>query len=77
MIMKMIRIVKVERNKKLLSPLVLSDRKKIKIFFLERRGLLIPASTSMYNQFLQWNKQAKGIQSYDDVLLWALAYRAK
>jgi hypothetical protein len=67
----------IERNKKLLSPLVLSDRKKIKIFFLERRGLLIPASTSMYNQFLQWNKQAKGIQSYDDVLLWALAYRAK
>jgi len=24
---------------------------------------------------LQWNKQAKGMESYDDVLLWALAYR--
>ena len=67
----------IERNKRLLSPLVLADRKKIKLFFLERQGLLIPASTSMYNQFLQWNKQAKGIESYDDVLLWALAYRAK
>ncbi len=67
----------VERNKALLSPLVLADRKKIKLFFLEKQGLLIPASTSMYNQFLQWNKQAKGMESYDDVLLWALAYRSK
>lgn len=66
-----------ERNKNLLSPKVLADRKKIKVFFLARQGLLIPASTSLYNQFLLWNKQAKGIDSYDDVLLWALAYRAK
>jgi hypothetical protein len=66
-----------ERNKNLLSPKVLADRKKIKVFFLARQGFLIPASTSMYNQFLLWNKQAKGINSYDDVLLWALAYRAK
>jgi hypothetical protein len=66
-----------ERNKNLLSPKVLADRKKIKLFFLERQGLLIPASTSMYNQFLLWNKQVNGIKSYEDVLLWALAYRAK
>lgn len=66
-----------ERNKLLLSPKVLADRKKIKLFFLERQGLLIPASTSLYNQFLQWNKQAKGIDSYEEVLLWALAYRSK
>jgi len=67
----------IDRNKHLLSPKVLADRKKIKLFFLERQGLLIPASTSMYNQFLQWNKQSKGIESYNDVLLWALAYRSK
>jgi len=66
-----------ERNKNLLSQKVLADRKKIKVFFLARQGFLIPASTSMYNQFLLWNKQAKGINSYEDVLLWALAYRAK
>ena len=66
----------VARNKSLLSPVVLADRKKIKLFFIERQDLLIPASTSMYNQFLQWNKQAKGIESYNDVLLWALAYRS-
>jgi len=67
----------IDRNKHLLSAKVLEDRKKIKLFFLERQGLLIPASTSMYNQFLQWNKQSKGIESYNDVLLWALAYRSK
>lgn len=67
----------VARNKNLLSPAVLADRKKIKLFFLERQDLLIPASTTMYNQFLQWNKQANGIESYNDVLLWALAYRTK
>ena len=67
----------VNRNKSLLSPLVLADRKKIKLFFLERQDKLIPASTSLYNQFLLWNKQSKGIESYNDVLLWALAYRGK
>jgi hypothetical protein len=66
-----------DRNKQMLSPKVLADRKKIKLFFLERQGLIIPASTSMYNQFLQWNKQTKGIESYNDVLLWTLAYRSK
>jgi hypothetical protein len=66
-----------ERNKHLLSPQVVADRKKIKLFFLARQGLLIPASTSLYHQFLLWNKQAKGINSYEEVLLWALAYRAK
>jgi len=67
----------VNRNKSLLSPSVLADRKKIKLFFLERQDLLIPASTSLYNQFLQWNKQSKGIESYNDVILWAIAYRDK
>jgi len=64
----------VNRNKALLDPKVIADRKKIKDFFIQRQQLLIPASTSLYDQFLQWNKQAKGIKSYDEVLLWVLAY---
>jgi hypothetical protein len=67
----------VKRNKHLLAPNVLEDRRKIKAFFMERSGRLIPASVSIYDQFLQLNKQVKGIQSYNDVLLWALAYRAQ
>ena len=64
----------VNRNKTLLDAKVIEDRKKIKEFFIQRQHLLLPASTSLYDQFLQWNKQAKGIKSYDEVLLWVLAY---
>jgi hypothetical protein len=64
----------VNRNKALLDPKVIEDRKKIIDFFIQRQQLLLPASTSLYDQFLQWNKQAKGIKSYDEVLLWVLAY---
>jgi hypothetical protein len=67
----------IARNKQLLSPLVISDRKQIRNFFLRKQELLIPGSTQLYNQFLQWNHQAKGIESYNDVLLWALVYKKK
>ena len=64
----------VNRNKAMLDSKVIGDRKKIKDFFIQRKHLLLPASTSLYDQFLQWNKQANGIKSYDEVLLWVLAY---
>lgn len=67
----------IARNKQLLSPLVITDRKQIRNFFLRKQELLIPGSTQLYNQFLQWNHQAKGIESYNDVLLWALVYKKK
>ncbi|NCW11670.1 MAG: DUF3810 domain-containing protein [Chitinophagia bacterium] len=63
----------VARNKKLLSPQVLEDRKKIKAFFQERMGERIPGTEQLYDQFLIWNQQSRGIESYNDVLLWALA----
>ncbi len=65
----------IARNKKLLNPKVLADRKQIRDFFSRKQDLQIPGSTQLYNQFLQWNKQAKGIESYNDVLLWSLAYK--
>ncbi len=67
----------VERNKKLLHPSVIEDRKFIRNFFLKKQDLQIKGSSEMYNQFLLWNKQARGIESYEDVLLWALAYKSK
>lgn len=65
----------VKRNKALLSPKVLSDRQLIRAFFLSRQNQRIPGSEKLYDQFLIWNKQASGINSYNDVLLWALAYQ--
>ena len=66
----------VERNKSLVSPKVLADRQKIKAFFASRQEDRIPGSDKIYNQFLQWNNQAKGLESYDDVIRWVLAYNA-
>jgi hypothetical protein len=60
-----------------LNPKVLADRKAIRLFFESKQELQIPGSTAFYNSFLQWNKQANGVESYNDVLLWALAYHAK
>lgn len=65
----------VERNKRMLSPQVRADRNKIKAFFASRQSYRIKGTEKIYDQFLQWNKQAKGIDSYNDVLRWALAYR--
>ena len=65
----------VTRNKSLLSPLVLKDRQDIRAFFQKREAKRLPGSEKMYDQFLRWNKQTKGIDSYNDVLLWAIAYR--
>jgi len=31
----------------------------------------------LYDQFLIWNQQSKGIESYNDVLLWVLAIPLK
>jgi hypothetical protein len=67
----------IARNKQLLSPIVLADRKEIRDFFTRKQDLQIPGSTQLYNQFLKWNQQANGVESYNDVLLWALAYGHK
>ncbi|MCX6332247.1 MAG: DUF3810 family protein [Bacteroidetes bacterium] len=65
--------VVVKRNKALLSPKVIADRQKIKAFFKARQNKRLPGSEKMYDQFLIWNQQSKGIESYNDVLLWVLA----
>jgi hypothetical protein len=65
----------IARNKKLLDPKVIADRKAIRLFFERKQDLQIPGSAAFYDQFLQWNKQANGVESYNDVLLWALAFK--
>jgi len=67
----------VKRNKALLSPKVIADRQKIKAFFKARQNKRLPGSEKLYDQFLIWNQQSKGIESYNDVLLWVLAIPLK
>ena len=65
----------VQRNKALLSPKVFNDRKLIRAFFLSSQNQRIPGTEKLYDQFLIWNKQTSGIKSYNDVILWAMAYQ--
>ena len=67
----------IAKNKALLSPDVLKDRAIIRAFFVARAGKQIQASNQLYDQFLKWNQQAAGLDSYADVLKWVRAYRIK
>lgn len=69
--------MQIAKNKAMLSPAVLKDRAEIKAFFAARADKQIQASNQMYDQFLKWNQQAAGLDSYADVLKWVRAYRLK
>jgi hypothetical protein len=69
--------MQIAKNKAMLSPAVLKDRVEIKAFFTARADKQIQASNQLYDQFLKWNQQAAGIDSYADVLKWVRAYRLK
>lgn len=69
--------MQIAKNKAMLSPAVLKDRAAIKAFFAARAVKQIQASNQLYDQFLKWNQQAAGLDSYADVLKWVRAYRLK
>jgi hypothetical protein len=69
--------MQIAKNKALLSPAVIKDRVEIKAFFADRADKQIHASNQLYDQFLKWNQQAAGLDSYADVLKWVRAYRLK
>jgi len=64
-------------NRSYLDSLVRKDRKEIRQFFQKRKNNISPAFNSMYDQYLKLNKQAAGIDSYDDVIAWMIAYKKK
>ncbi len=64
-------------NKTYLDSLVRKDRKEIRQFFQKRKNNISPAFGSLYDQYLKLNKQTAGINSYDDVISWLIAYKKK
>ena len=64
-------------NRSYLDSLVRKDRKEIRQFFQKRKNNISPAFNSMYDQYLKLNKQPAGIDSYDDVIAWLIAYKKK
>lgn len=64
-------------NRTHLDTLVKKERREVREFFHKRRNRISPAVSSMYDQYLKMNKQTKGIESYNEVIAWLIAYWKK
>lgn len=65
------------QNRSLLDTLVKRDRKEIREFFYKRRNRISPAVSGLYDQYLKLNKQTEGLNSYNEVVGWLIAYQKK
>jgi hypothetical protein len=65
------------QNRNNLDSLVKKDRKEIRDFFFKRENSISPIVSSAYDQYLKMNKQSAGIDSYNEVIGWLLAYQRK
>lgn len=67
----------IQENRQRMDTLVKLDRKLIRQFFDKRRNNVAPIVSTLYDQYLRMNKQFAGIGSYDLVVKWLIAYKAK
>lgn len=67
----------VQYNRSHLDTLVKKERREVREFFQKRKNRISPAVSGMYDQYLKMNKQNKGIESYNEVIGWLIAYRRK
>jgi hypothetical protein len=67
----------VKQNRERLDTLVKQDRRAIREFFYKRRNRVSPAVSSLYDQYLKMNKQTGGVNSYNEVVGWLIAYQKK
>lgn len=70
-------IAQLKQNRNNLDTLVKKDRKQIREFFFKRQNKISPLVSNIYDQYLKFNHQFAGIQSYDEVIGWLLAYQRK
>ena len=64
-------------NRTHLDSLVRKDRREVREFFHKRRNRISPAVSGLYDQYLKMNKQLAGVNSYDEVIGWLIAYQKK
>ena len=67
----------IKENRTQLDSLVRKDRKEIREFFSKRENKVSPVVSNMYDQYLKMNKQFAGINSYNEVIGWLIAYQKK
>jgi len=64
-------------NYKLLDTLVRKDIVYYRKFLREHQNPIEPFITLLYGNYLKANNQPKGIETYDEVVSWLIAYRKK
>ena len=67
----------IKENRTHLDTLVKKDRLAIRTFFSKRKNRVSPLASNLYDRFLKMNKQGAGIQSYNDIVGWLIAYQKK
>ena len=67
----------IQYNKTHLDSLVKKDRREIREFFNKRKNRISPAVSGLYDQYLKMNKQSAGVNSYNEVIGWLIAYQKK
>lgn len=64
-------------NYRLLDTLVKKDMRTYRDFLLANRNAVEPIIRLFYGEYLKANNQPKGIETYDDVVAWLIAYQKK
>ena len=64
-------------NKEHLDSLVKKDRRAIRAFFNKEENKVSPVVSSIYDQYLKLNMQEGGVESYNEIIGWLLAYQKK
>ena len=67
----------IKQNRLRLDTLVKQDRRAIREFFNKRKNRISPAVSGLYDQYLKMNKQLQGVNSYNEVIGWLIAYQKK
>lgn len=63
--------------KKSLHPQVLRDNETFKAYFISTQNSVEPLITRFYDQYLKWNNQREGVQTYNEVVALLIAYGKK
>ncbi|HEY6979092.1 MAG TPA: DUF3810 domain-containing protein [Chitinophagaceae bacterium] len=66
-----------KENYRLLDTLVKNDIKVYRKFIMKHQNKIEPVISMLYGEYLKANNQPKGINTYNEVVAWLIAYREK
>jgi hypothetical protein len=66
-----------KENYRLLDTLVKKDIKTYRKFIMDYQNKIEPIISMLYGEYLKANNQPKGINTYNEVVAWLIAYRKK